>query len=55
MSHINHPIVGDKKYGDDKEKRLFLHANKLEIFNPIEKKKMAFNSKIPNEFNLKIK
>lgn len=55
LAHINHPILGDKKYGKDKEKRLYLHADKLEIYNPIEKKMMKFVSKVPNDFNKKIK
>ena len=55
LAHINHPILGDKKYGEDKESRLYLHANKLVVFNPIQKKIMTFESKEPKEFNSKIK
>ena len=55
LANINHPILGDKKYGDDKEKRLFLHASKLEVFNPITRKTMTFTSKVPSIFNSKIK
>ncbi len=31
LSHIKHPIVGDKKYGGEKDKRMYLHSYKLEI------------------------
>lgn len=55
LKNISHPILGDKKYGDDKEKRLFLHASKLELFNPITRKNMSFTSKVPSIFNSKIK
>lgn len=56
MKDINHPIVGDKKYGfKDKEKRLMLHASTLEITNPISKKIMTFTSEIPNCFTNYIK
>ena len=42
MASIKHPIVGDKKYGDpkDKESRLFLHANRLKMYYPEIKKKI---------------
>lgn len=52
MKDINHPIIGDKKYGSEINpiKRLGLHANKLEFINPINKVLMKFESDIPNEF-----
>lgn len=54
MKDINHPIVGDKKYGTGKGplNRLGLHANELEIIDPITKKKMCFISKIPKSFEI---
>lgn len=51
LSNINHPILGDKKYGDDNYKRLFLHASKLSIYNPITRKNMTFNSERPDDFS----
>lgn len=55
MKSINHPIVGDKKYGSKKkEKRLYLHANILELKNPITGKIEKYSSKIPEQFNIKI-
>ena len=53
LSDINNPIVGDKKYSDNKFdplRRLCLHANYLEIIHPVTNKKMVFETKIPNEF-----
>ncbi len=56
LSNINHPILGDNKYGikDKSIKRMMLHANILEIINPVNNKKMKFESKIPNEFYTKV-
>lgn len=47
-----HPIVGDKKYSDirDKETRLFLHANRLKMYYPEIKKEILFETATPNEF-----
>ncbi len=54
MKDINHPILGDKKYGNKKSpaNRLMLHAGELVIINPKTKKKMTFISEIPKSFNL---
>ena len=50
MKDINHPIVGDRKYGakDFSLKRLALHAYFLSL--DIEGKKLLFETKIPNNF-----
>ena len=52
MASLHHPIVGDKKYGDskDKESRLYLHANRLKIYYPEIKKEILFETQTPNEF-----
>ena len=52
MKDINHPIVGDKKYGsvDNILKRLGLHASVLEIIHPVTGKTMRFETQIPTEF-----
>ena len=49
---LRHPIVGDKKYGDekDKETRLYLHANRLKVFYPVLKKDILFETANPQEF-----
>ena len=53
LKDINHPILGDKKYGvKDGCKRLMLHANYLLIINPLTNKKMEFTCKVPKEFDL---
>lgn len=52
MADISHPIVGDTRYnkGVNPINRLCLHANRLEIVNPITNKLMVFTSDIPEEF-----
>ena len=52
MYDIGHPIVGDLRYKskDNTLGRLALHANRLEIINPISNKLMIFTSEIPKEF-----
>lgn len=50
LSYLNHPIIGDLKYGGCKAKRLYLHASKLMICDPFTKKKFTFVSKPPREF-----
>ena len=49
---LKHPIVGDKKYGEknDKESRLYLHANRLKIYHPVLKKEILFETANPQEF-----
>lgn len=49
---LRHPIVGDKKYGDikDKANRLYLHANRLKIYYPEIRKEILFETQTPNEF-----
>ncbi len=52
MYDIGHPIVGDLRYKskDNSLGRLALHANRLEIINPLINKLMIFVSEIPKEF-----
>ena len=51
LSHLGYPVVGDTKYGSDiKAKRLLLHASKIILTNPKNKKKYTFESKLPREF-----
>lgn len=47
-----HPVVGDKKYGSlvNPVKRLCLHASLLAFEHPITKKKLRFESELPEEF-----
>ena len=56
----NHPLAGDKRYGDplfNKEiaalglKRLFLHASRLAFFHPVTNQKMEFEAPLPEELS----
>ena len=51
MKDINHPIVGDKKYGSKiTSKRMMLHANLLEVYHPINDKLYIFECDCPKVF-----
>lgn len=51
LANINHPIIGDKKYGiKDNSKVMLLHASKLEIVNPLNNKIIIINTIFPQEF-----
>lgn len=52
MADIKHPILGDSRYQSkiNPLNRLALHANRLEIINPLTNKLMIFNSELPSEF-----
>ena len=44
FSSINHPILGDKLYGNDDYEYLHLHSTYLEFTHPITKKRVEINS-----------
>ena len=52
MKDLNHPVVGDEKYGMSSNpiNRLGLHAYKLEFIHPVSQKKVSFVAKIPKAF-----
>lgn len=54
MSHMGHPIVGDKTYGVRKEEFALdgqlLHAYKIGFIHPASGEYMEFTSEIPNYF-----
>lgn len=54
LKHINHPIVGDMKYGLKNEKTnlngQLLHAYHVEFIHPILNKKMNLYAKLPKYF-----
>ena len=50
LNHLGNPIVGDKKYGGIKSNRLYLHASKLTITNPLNNKTYTFESNVPTSF-----
>ncbi|WP_298039114.1 RluA family pseudouridine synthase [uncultured Desulfuromonas sp.] len=47
-----HPVAGDRKYGngDPASKRLALHARSISFTHPFSKKKMTFDTGMPEEF-----
>jgi len=52
LAYIGNPIIGDKKYGDNKvkSKKLLLIANRLDIKDPISKKTLSFEVNVPREY-----
>lgn len=52
MQDINHPIIGDKKYGSTLNplRRLGLHAQVLDFTHPTTGKPMRFETGIPEKF-----
>lgn len=51
LSHLNHPIIGDKLYGKPAN-RLMLHAYCLEFIHPRTRKKVSIRTNIPDDFLL---
>ena len=53
LSNLNHPIIGDKKYGSSKNPlgRLGLHASKLILKHPTSKKEFCWIAKTPKDFD----
>jgi 23S rRNA pseudouridine1911/1915/1917 synthase len=49
LSEKDHPVVGDKMYGDKGKgvKRLALHAASLTILHPFSKEEMTFKTELP--------
>lgn len=52
LNNINHPVVGDMKYGKNKSfyNRLMLHASKLILINPNNNEKLELDARLPKEF-----
>lgn len=52
MRDINHPVLGDVKYGNKKSaNRLMLHCKIIEFINPISNKKIRVECDYPKEFD----
>ncbi|PCJ01135.1 MAG: pseudouridine synthase [Flavobacteriales bacterium] len=61
MNKINHPIVGDYKYGDRFHNRMFetefkcdymfLHAYNIQFTHPFTKEKLVLIAKFPSDWN----
>ncbi len=54
LAEARHPIVGDKKYGEDAsgEGRLALHAKTLVIAHPRSGERMVFDTEMPEHFGI---
>ncbi len=50
LNDIGYPIIGDKKYGNRKGKKLLLCATRLDIKDPRTNEILSFEIKIPREF-----
>lgn len=51
LEEINHPILGDKKYGiKDNFKKMYLLADKIEFTHPITNKEIKIELELPNDF-----
>jgi 23S rRNA pseudouridine1911/1915/1917 synthase len=52
FAEMNHPVAGDKKYGEKQRgiKRLALHAAVITFSHPHTKQQMTFEAKIPGYF-----
>lgn len=50
LANINHPIVGDTKYGNSKAKKLCLQAYRLKFNHPASNKEMNLEIKMDKEF-----
>ena len=48
-AHINHPIIGDDKYGGREFSRLCLHAARLSFYHPSGNLRLEFESPLPHE------
>ncbi|MCB9359758.1 MAG: pseudouridine synthase [Flavobacteriales bacterium] len=65
LNKINHPIIGDHKYGDRNYNKTFthefgfdkllLHAKQLNFTHPLTNKEMEINASIPDNWNAVLK
>ncbi len=56
FSYLNHPVVGDEKYGKSKASedinRQLLHAYQLTLTHPETKRRQTFTAKLPDDFKI---
>jgi 23S rRNA-/tRNA-specific pseudouridylate synthase len=50
LKSVGHPIIGDLKYGQIQDKRLYLHAHQLSFHHPMTRMSMTFQSDLPVSF-----
>ena len=57
LSSINHPIIGDTKYENNKKqvRRMYLHANEIIFIHPITNKSLRILDEYPDLFNHYVK
>lgn len=59
MAELGHPLVGDTRYGDRKDRvqvtRHMLHASEIDLVHPVTKKKINFKAKLPDDFRTAMK
>ncbi len=64
LSHLGHPIAGDKVYGGSKARGLWnghrvqrqmLHAARLALVHPLTGKEIEFEAPLPKDFKLLLK
>lgn len=46
LAYVHHPIIGDKKYGNTKNKELFLQAYYLKFNHPVDNKEIIIKTDI---------
>ena len=53
FAEMGHPVVGDKKYGNDAKftKRLALHARSITFAHPYNGRPMSFDAGMPDDFS----
>jgi len=53
LADKGHPVVGDRKYGNDKDgyRRLALHSQSISFKHPTSGERMTFKTKVPYYFN----
>ena len=54
LAHIGNPIIGDNKYGGEKNKKMLLCANRLDIKDITTNKVLSFEVNVPREFLKKL-
>lgn len=52
LSALGYPIIGDLRYGKNKDKRIYLHASKLSFIHPKTKKRVDFSVKLPSDLDI---
>lgn len=50
LANIGNPIIGDLKYGYEKNRYMLLHANSLSFIHPINNERIEFKINIPTYF-----